>query len=301
MTGSFAPSNNLSTNRWSFAPTRASPSRLRNNNLFMGPGTRGQRVSALQERLKNLGFAPGPIDGDFGPLTERAVRDFQRSRDLTVDGLVGRQTLSKLVGSPSLPRQSGDSFERRLPSRSTGLPNARDAGASPFILASANRETPPGSATSRLHDWYSKPENYARVRNSIAGTRNMCANYITTALEKSGVLNIPRSRRYVGFDDTTANSVRMWAPSLARYLENEEGWQRVNDVRRMQAGDVVFTDGREGTYNHVMMLDSWVDRANGIARVTDNQGFATERDLFGGGRSPVSYALRKFEPGGQIV
>jgi len=129
----------------------------------------------------------------------------------------------------------------------------------------------------------------------------MCANYITTALEKSGVLNIPRDRTYVGFDDTTPNSVRMWAPSLARYMENEEGWQRVNDVRNIKPGDVVFTDGREGTYNHVMMMHSWVDRANGIARVTDNQGFAQERNLYGGGRSPVSYALRKFEPQGQIV
>jgi len=39
-------------------------------------------VRALQRRLARLGFAAGPIDGRYGPLTTRAVDRFQHSRGL---------------------------------------------------------------------------------------------------------------------------------------------------------------------------------------------------------------------------
>lgn len=35
-------------------------------------------VRALQQRLSSLGFNPGPVDGVGGPLTEDAIREFQR-------------------------------------------------------------------------------------------------------------------------------------------------------------------------------------------------------------------------------
>ena len=53
-------------------------------------GSIGNEVKALQEKL-NL-----KADGIFGPLTEEAVKDFQRSNGLKVDGIVGANTLSKL-------------------------------------------------------------------------------------------------------------------------------------------------------------------------------------------------------------
>ena len=53
-------------------------------------GSKGNEVKLLQEKL-NL-----KADGIFGPLTEEAVKDFQRSNGLEVDGIVGTNTLSKL-------------------------------------------------------------------------------------------------------------------------------------------------------------------------------------------------------------
>lgn len=53
-------------------------------------GSRGNEVKALQEKL-NL-----KADGIFGPITEEAVKDFQRTNGLEVDGIVGANTLSKL-------------------------------------------------------------------------------------------------------------------------------------------------------------------------------------------------------------
>ncbi|HEY7659898.1 MAG TPA: M15 family metallopeptidase [Actinomycetota bacterium] len=42
-------------------------------------GEESERVRSAQERLKELGFDPGPIDGIYGELTEGAVEAFERS------------------------------------------------------------------------------------------------------------------------------------------------------------------------------------------------------------------------------
>ena len=58
--------------------------------MILKLGSRGNEVKALQEKL-NL-----KADGIFGSITEEAVKDFQRSNGLEVDGIVGANTLSKL-------------------------------------------------------------------------------------------------------------------------------------------------------------------------------------------------------------
>jgi Putative peptidoglycan binding domain len=73
---------------------RLAPETVRN-------GSQGNGVRLLQEILKSFAFPaydPGPVDGDFGPLTEAAVRAFQGDfvdfdgNPLVVDGIVGPKT-----------------------------------------------------------------------------------------------------------------------------------------------------------------------------------------------------------------
>ncbi|KAB2952306.1 SH3 domain-containing protein [Heliorestis acidaminivorans] len=59
-------------------------------------GDRGDDVVEVQMRLSKLGFYSGRVDGDFGPMTHRAVESFQREHRLVVDGVVGPQTTRKL-------------------------------------------------------------------------------------------------------------------------------------------------------------------------------------------------------------
>jgi peptidoglycan hydrolase-like protein with peptidoglycan-binding domain len=66
-------------------------------------GSRGNSVRDLQQRLLLAGHSPGPVDGIFGSQTDRAVRAYQRSRGLSVDGIVGPQTWGALA-SLNLPR-----------------------------------------------------------------------------------------------------------------------------------------------------------------------------------------------------
>lgn len=53
-------------------------------------GSRGEEVKALQKALNLI------ADGIFGDLTDEAVRDFQKSNGLKVDGIVGSNTWAKL-------------------------------------------------------------------------------------------------------------------------------------------------------------------------------------------------------------
>jgi peptidoglycan hydrolase-like protein with peptidoglycan-binding domain len=63
------------------------------------------RVKALQRQLTWLGFEPGPVDGRYGPRTTDAVRRFQDSHDLPVDGVVGSDTRTALEQSILHSRQ----------------------------------------------------------------------------------------------------------------------------------------------------------------------------------------------------
>ena len=53
-------------------------------------GSRGNDVKSLQQKLNLL------ADGIFGPITDEAVREFQRSNGLAVDGIVGPKTWAAL-------------------------------------------------------------------------------------------------------------------------------------------------------------------------------------------------------------
>ena len=69
-------------------------------------GERNDQVKIIQEKLKQLNFYAGAIDGIFGRNTERAVRAFQLSRSLLVDGIAGPQTnaaLSKATAQKTTP------------------------------------------------------------------------------------------------------------------------------------------------------------------------------------------------------
>jgi peptidoglycan hydrolase-like protein with peptidoglycan-binding domain len=59
-------------------------------------GSSGDLVSALQTRLKELGYFTGTVDGQFGSATAQAVIKFQRANGLAADGVAGEKTLDKL-------------------------------------------------------------------------------------------------------------------------------------------------------------------------------------------------------------
>ena len=70
-------------------------------------GSRGQEVRAVQQKLKELGFYGGSVDGIFGAPTRRAVVAFQKSVGITADGIAGPKTLLYLGLSGSSGSSNG--------------------------------------------------------------------------------------------------------------------------------------------------------------------------------------------------
>jgi peptidoglycan hydrolase-like protein with peptidoglycan-binding domain len=67
-------------------------------------GSKGQDVKDLQTLLNKNG-AKLEVDGDFGKLTDAAVKDFQKQNPpLAVDGVVGKQTWAALASKQQPPK-----------------------------------------------------------------------------------------------------------------------------------------------------------------------------------------------------
>ena len=59
-------------------------------------GASGAAVRELQRLLNTVGLYGKSTDGQFGPMTQAAVKAFQRRAGLAVDGWAGPQTMAKL-------------------------------------------------------------------------------------------------------------------------------------------------------------------------------------------------------------
>jgi chitosanase len=66
--------------------------------MLRTPFMTGEDVRQVQRKLIEMGFSVGDdgADGVFGPSTDSAVKDFQESQDLVIDGIVGASTRSAL-------------------------------------------------------------------------------------------------------------------------------------------------------------------------------------------------------------
>jgi N-acetylmuramoyl-L-alanine amidase len=92
----------------------------RSIHLQAPPMMRGDDIATLQVRLTEMGFNCGRVDGIFGPLTELAVKEFQKSVGAKVDGRCGPATIIALLrltktisgGAPYALRESARAKNR---------------------------------------------------------------------------------------------------------------------------------------------------------------------------------------------
>lgn len=122
------------------------------SNQVIQKGATGDDVIELQARLQNIGYYHGQIDGVFGWGTYWALRNFQESYGLPIDGLAGETTKQKLTKASNFNKSwvhqqinAGNTFtyyqgvpiENQVKKSATGGSNT-----------SANKNTTSGTATS---------------------------------------------------------------------------------------------------------------------------------------------------------
>ena len=88
---STTPSNTSSSSSSSSSTDSSSSnsSSSKSKPTMWSKGSNDEEVVKIQERLAELGYYDGPIDGDFGDATEAAFKAFQTNAGLTPDGIAG--------------------------------------------------------------------------------------------------------------------------------------------------------------------------------------------------------------------
>lgn len=83
-------------------PVQTAPETTQNGSVVipmitLRKGSRGTQVKVLQWLLSMNGYNVGTVDGIFGANTQKAVKAYQTAKGLSSDGVVGKQTWSKLL------------------------------------------------------------------------------------------------------------------------------------------------------------------------------------------------------------
>lgn len=99
----------------------------------MKPGSSSRGAGQLQELLKGAGYYAGGISGTYDPVTQEAVRAFQKAEGLDADGRAGEKTLLLLYRraggffppglSPGKSPRENRSTEHTVPTRPNGEPS----------------------------------------------------------------------------------------------------------------------------------------------------------------------------------
>ena len=82
--------------------------------ITLKKGMKNSTVKTMQKYLIKLGYLNESADGDFGTITENALRTFQIKNGITVDGIAGRETLKTLYGTSPKDNSYVDKLNRTL-------------------------------------------------------------------------------------------------------------------------------------------------------------------------------------------
>ncbi|WP_227938614.1 C40 family peptidase [Alkalihalobacillus deserti] len=100
--------------------TAQSSSQVVQSTTLLRSGSSGTQVEQLQQKLKERGHYNYTITGQFGRITEAAVKEYQRANNLVVDGIVGPQTLGLLINEPTTaqaPTYQTETRDEKIASR----------------------------------------------------------------------------------------------------------------------------------------------------------------------------------------
>jgi peptidoglycan hydrolase-like protein with peptidoglycan-binding domain len=165
-------------------------------------GMKGADVETLQENLTRLGFNV-PADGEYGPQTIAAVKKFQSTEKLTVDGIVKRKDaviLRKVVVANAAELTGGAEANPALPPPAPADPNVpATAPGEKAQITSDGLAVAPASAPQAVKDVIaagnqiaSLPYRYGGGHNdSFKDTAYDCSGSVSFALHGGNLIDSP--------------------------------------------------------------------------------------------------------------
>lgn len=205
---SSAPSNNTSTPAQS-KPAETKPSTPSSSTMRLGQ--RGSNVTDLQQQLRTLGYFNQNPTGYYGEVTRNAVREFQRTNGLSVDGIAGPATQSKLKNNPS-PVNKNQSTTNTGNSSNNNNSNSNPA---------------PSQSSSSL------VSGLVSSANSVIGTPYLWGGTSTAGFDCSGMI------QYI---------FRQNGVNVARTVSDQ--WNAGTSVSSPSVGDIVFFETYKSGPSH---------------------------------------------------
>lgn len=169
-------------------------------------GNRGERVKALQKGLISLGYLSGKADGVFGNKTLAAVKAFQSSNQLSVDGIAGRKTLSSLESAVKSGRNSSSSQEISAAASASSVSQASETTANTVAEDINEKINGPSSSSVQLLHWFND------IKPALSNGQNLLVYDPSTGL--SWTLRILSRGRHCDAEPLTAKDTRTMVKSF---------------------------------------------------------------------------------------
>ncbi len=211
----------------------------------INPGDKGAIVSTIQTKLKSLGYYTySKITQFYGPITEVAVRAFQKANGLTVDGIIGAKTLSKLNSSSAISKSAATKTTTTAKTTTTTSTTASSSKTVQVLGASSSSNT--------------KIEAMIAYAKSKIGSK-----YVWGATG-------PNSFDCSGLSTAALKSVGVSAPRTSSAQSQVSSWDKVTRAN-LQRGDLVFFHSSSRTVGHVGIYlgdGQFIHASSGVGRVT---------------------------------
>ena len=221
----------------------------------------------IQRYLNCNGFNPGPLDGELGPATKRAIRTFQTTNGLAADGVVGPRTKAAMRAySPTIFTFTGAGWGHGVGLSQYGAKGLAELGASfcsdtstctseeivKYYFTGTNVEdlsnlslSSPAIETNEESIWV----NLARNTNSTSITTLPSSSPPTLAICQAGFNQTAQAQVFL--------TTRGFEPGL---IDGSFGPKTENAIRDYQASKGLSQSGAvdDATYNQ-MKQDASVD------------------------------------------
>lgn len=192
-------------------------------------GARGQQVQMLQHLLNTVQRPRPPLelDGVFGPATERAVRDYQASRNLEIDGIVGADTWKSFgaAGATLPPPAPAAAASITRPTRAVPVPSIRQLPIAAMASPTSGRQAP-GTASAAAP---TRPAPMRAARLDPPGS-SLSAPWMRVAAAEKGVgeiLGPQNHKRIVEYHATTSFHSQLdsvaWCASFVNWCLKQAG------------------------------------------------------------------------------